>query len=88
MRVNACVRVYIGRSGPPLEVGATTLGSGTPCGEDDVGVAVRSVLTVCRRFLDSQATLGDGASVGAGMDTYLGYCSDQARQCSNIWRTP
>ena len=53
MGVRASVRVYIGGSCPTLEVGKTTLGSGTRRGElgglvgDDVRVSVGSVLTGC-----------------------------------------
>ena len=87
MRVCALVKVGIGCFIPPLEVGVTTLGSGTCRGEDDVRITVGSVLVGFGYSLDSQTTLGDGASVGLGMGTSLGACggSDWARHFSKIW---
>ena len=72
MRVCALVQVGIGCFIPPLEVGVTTLGSGIHRVTDGVGVAVRSVLIYCGQSLDSQTTLGDGASVGSSLGTSLG----------------
>ena len=89
MRVRACVRVDIGWSSPHLEVGVTSLGSGTHRGADNVVFAVGNVLAGCERFLDSRATLGDGASVGSCLGTSLGACGsgEWDIQYSNIFRT-
>ena len=75
----ASVRMDIGCSIPPFEVGATTLVSGTNRGADGVGVAVRSVLADCGRSLASWDTLGDGESIGSGLGTSLGAYSTSAQ---------
>ena len=83
------VRVYIVSSFPPLEVVYPTLESGTRLGAYNVGVAIGSVLAGCGRSLASCTTLGDGASVGSGLGTYLGACGDgeRDRHFSKIWHT-
>ena len=51
MRVRARMQVAIGWSIPPLEVGATTFLSCTPCGADGVRFAVGIILADCGRSL-------------------------------------
>ena len=83
------VRVYIVSSFPPLEVVSPTLESGTRLGAYNVGVSIGSVLAGCGLSLASRSTLGDGASVGSGLGTYLGACGDgeRDRHFSKIWHT-
>ena len=73
------VRVDIVSSFPPFEVVSPTLESGTCIGAYNVGIAIGSVITGCGRSLASRTTLGDGASVGSGLGTYLGACGDGER---------
>ena len=83
------VRVDIVSSFPPLEVVSPTLESDTRLGAYNVGIAIESVLAGCGRSLASRTTLGDGASVGLGLETYVGACGYGERDLhfSKIWHT-